>query len=170
MQKEDFPLGEMIEVYTDLGDEFNLGILLNVDDTNILLQNITPLGRPNGLLLDKISDIVKIAYQTQYCCKMKKLLQFDINSLNRLEDCNEDLMLQLLHDVKLNHKMVELQLLQSGCRDVMGFVSDITENTCTIEVIDNYGMNDGICKVSLDTICSIKVDSSEIQNIYQLLK
>ena len=60
-----------------------------------------------------------------------------------------------------NHKVVSIELLESGNYDIQGFISEIKDTIITVEQLDDYGKKDGISIISFSDITSISCDSNE---------
>ena len=49
-----------------------------------------------------------------------------------------------------------------------GFVTEVSENICTIKQVDYYGKGDGTSYLEIDEITSIAFDSAESQEVNEL--
>lgn len=168
MKRSDFQIGQMIELYTDSEDKFGLGFVVYVDEADVILHGLTETGQDDGLTLYCIDEVLKLAYDTQYCAKLKRMMRQDFSSIE-YRFAEGDLKQQLLRLAQSKNMIAEIQLLQSGSRDVMGLVSEVTQESCLIGQIDIYGQRDGFCRISTESISSIRVNSYEGRSLQLLM-
>lgn len=161
----------LVEIYTNVGeDNFSLGFVLAFNENYLLLQSVSPYGEESGIYLYCINEIVKVETNTLYCKKIKKLISIKNTKFPKYKNINEDFMLWLLQNSKTYSKIIQVQLLQSNCCDVMGIVKELTNDTCLIAKIDHYGFKDGISEIKIADISSIKYDDIESRDLERFIK
>ena len=171
MKKEDFIIGEMITVYTDTCNEwFGVGIVLAVDDAFVLLKSISTLGEDDGLTLYRIEEIVKIETNTMYCQKLKKLMRIKNVVLLNYDIPKNEYLAWIIKKSLEENSIIDVQLLSSQHRDIVGIVKDINDGNCIILQIDDLGRKDGECQFLLESISSIKFNSVENRTLQLLVE
>lgn len=165
MEKKDFRIGEFISIYTTESDRFGLGQIIALDEKNIIISSVDPLGLESGLILYKIEAVIKIEKNDQYSQKIQKLMKLKKTDLFKRDFKSNNLIFELLEIAEKSKKIVSIQLNYSGRSDVVGIVSSLKEDICEIQQIDLLGKADGFCMFSLGDITSIKYDDSEDRDL-----
>ena len=163
--------GESVCVYRTTSDSesfiFGRVLAFNEDDTAMYL--IAPGGAYDGVEVFPTKNILRIDRGGQYIEKMGKLTAFESYAQfgHALED--EDICAQLLSIAEKEHRIISLELLNSGIFDVRGFVREIGEDGgVSVGLVDEYGCDDGISTVLLEDITEISYYSEDEQVIQRL--
>lgn len=159
-------IGTVISVYTDASDteKFSAGFYLGNDDTDILLAHITPYGKYDGYLTKRIDDVFLVETGNQYCEKLAKLFSLQNQKYEQIFK-NEFIIIDLISWAQKNHKIVSIELVDSGCFDVQGYIQSFESGLIKITCIDDFGKNNGISYVKLQDISSIVCDSEKEYSI-----
>lgn len=155
-------------VYTDSSTKFSFGRVLVFDEDFLALISITPKGLYDGVLVIPIEDIMRIAADNQYCAKMKALTDeaeynkfpYTINNVNVLRN--------ILELSKKDNTVISIEVDHSGYDDVTGIVAGISDGMVEIDVIDEYGCEDGKEWVQLEDITRVSYFSETEQVIQKL--
>lgn len=138
-------------------NKFLYGKLLSVNDCEFALIMYTPCGEYDGIIVKSIEDITRIEYDGQYDQKMQKVLSRNLDAEKYIID-NSLITSSILElSLKLN-KIVSIELLGSGYDDVVGFVDEISDNKCTVKLIDEYGYEDGYSFILISDITQVMFD------------
>jgi len=76
---------------------------------------------------------------------------------------NDNLKLSLLKYAKLNNLVVSLELNESGVMDIQGFVSELDEDNIVVNLLTEYGINDGTSSTDIKCISRIDCDTEQEQ-------
>ena len=60
-----------------------------------------------------------------------------------------------------SHKVVSIELNNSGSFDIIGMIESIQNDACMAVLLDEYGHSDGNCHFSLDDVTQICYDSAD---------
>lgn len=125
-----FKTNKLISIYcNDDMVKFIFGKLLSLNDFEFAFMLISPDGIFDGILVKEIKDIVRIEFDGQYEEKMSKLISFDTENYCCNLD-NKDIKKAVLSLAMNSEKIVSIELLNSQCTDIMGFVEEIEDNIC----------------------------------------
>jgi len=169
MIKDIFKINDFVAIYTDLEAEtFGLGMVVAFDDKDVIIGSVDPSGNEDGLILYNVDTICKIEKDTQYCQKIKKLMQSKKTSL-ATHGFGKKILQELLSLAKDNKKLVEIQLQNSHKSDTVGFVESLDNNVCKIRQFDYLGNEDGCCIFLIEDISSVKYDNRESKDTLLLM-
>ena len=159
-------------IYTNFNEtsKFHYGRIICVNSEELAIYMISPDGLYDGILLKKTEDIIRVEVDGQYDKKMKKLC-----SLSQLQPFeysldSTNIKASLLEVALQSRRVVALELVDSGYKDVVGFVDGISDGLCKIKIIDEYGFEDGYCFVMTDKITEISYASQDECRIIKLWK
>ena len=71
----------------------------------------------------------------------------------------------MLDYAKRQNKICEIELCNSGLQDVVGFISEITEENLTVQSVDEYGEQDGEATLFLSDITALSFGSKDTEKI-----
>lgn len=164
--------GKNASIYTNMHDtnKFYYGRILAVNENEVLVYMFSKNGIFDGIMLKPISAVFRIEIDGQYETKMQKLISYsspvpfdeELNPLN-LKD-------SLLQIALKTQKIVSIELLNSGYNDIVGFVKEIQGDFCKIQVVDEYGLEDGQSFIDSADITQIHYASEDEDRILRLYK
>ena len=156
-------IGKMLQCHIDTGDPetFVVGRLVWLDAEWFLMQDVSPAGRWNGLALYLLSDLVTVEQDTPYIAKMETLLRYRNEQPSAVPPIGPEPLRDLLGHGGAAGKIVGLELLRSGYRDVIGFVDGCTDTVLSVRQVDEFGKADGKSWLSLDAITRCYLDDEE---------
>ena len=160
--------GEAALIYTDDQNtsKFHYGIICGVNDTEVSINMFNQSGNYDGIIMISSDIVYRIEIDGQYHKKMEKLCSNTTKSFERLN--NDNIKNSLLNLALETQKIVSLELMNSGCYDIVGFVSNLNDHICQIKVIDEYGLEDGKAFILTEGITKICYDSEDENNIFKL--
>lgn len=154
----------------DKTENFNVGVVLAVNDREIALQLISPDGNDDGILVMDVADIFRVARNGLYMDKIKKLCpSFSLSDISDKIDEN-NIFESLLKAACTTKEILSIELVDSGIIDVMGIVEAVEDGECTIKEIDEYGYEDGYSYVEIDNITQLAYSREEEKRILKLWK
>ncbi|MDR0849917.1 MAG: hypothetical protein LBN07_00320 [Christensenellaceae bacterium] len=172
MKKNDFKKGEFIAIYTDVeGEDWALGEVIAVDDEDVIISSVHPLGLDDGLALYNISIIRKIEKETQYNTKIQKIMKAKNTCLARYNFKSKKILLELLALAKDTKKIISVELQnEESDYEPYGLVESFDDVTCTIKLIDMFGRKDGVSIFSIEDISAIMYNSLKSRDILWLME
>lgn len=161
-----------VSIYHDTEDtdKFGFGRLLCVNETRYALLSLTPFGDYDGVVVRDTEDVFRIATCGQYHEKMKKLLRVNWDAIDLPDLDSSRIDFSVLSFAKERGKIVSVGLEEGGVFDVAGLVEDVSETVCKIRVINEYGYDDGVSYIDMDSIPVIQFDSDEEERIARLYR
>lgn len=148
-------------------NSFHFGLVLAVNEYEIALQLITPDGEYDGITVMDTEKIFRVETDGQYAKKMCKLC--DKNALIPVCKIDDDDILKSVLMLSAETKeIVSCELLNSGYNDVVGFVLSVDDDECKIQIIDDYGFDDGVAHIPIDNITQIAYATQSEQRIKRL--
>jgi len=156
-------IGEILQCHIDSGDpeSFVIGRLVYFDRDWILMQDLSPAGRWNGLALYMRSDIVAVNQFTKYIQRILTLVECRNEREPIVPFLSDNPLISLLHYAKNSKRIVGLELHASGYRDVNGTIDKLVHNTLYMNQIDEFGHADGKTYLSVDAITRCFLDDEE---------
>lgn len=155
-------------VYTDSSTKFSFGRVLALDEDFLALISITPSGLYDGVSVIPAEDIMRIAADDQYCAKMKALTDEAEYAKFPYAINNADVLRNILEISEKDNTVVSIEVDHSGYDDATGIVAGICDGLVEIDVIDEYGFEDGKAWVQLDDITRVSYFSETEQVIQKL--
>lgn len=151
-------------------DTFVVGKIIWSGDKWFVMKDILPSGIWNGYALYLVSDIVKIIDNSDYLQRIKMLLAHRGIHSDSLNISSHDPLIELLTYVMNHHRIVSLELLCSGIRDVCGYITSVHKEVIYIMQIDEFGRYDGRSFISVDAITRLFFADEEGQCLEILTK
>lgn len=160
-------LHKIYQIHMDAGDpeSFIVGELIGIwEDENILVKLISTNGRWDGFCLIWMNDIVRVDIETQYINKLKRLLvgQQKEEAEPVLQDSGVETIVSFA--LKYN-KAVGIELLQSGLRDIIGFIEKYEDDLLQVFQLDEMGREDGKTVIEKEVITRMFCADSELQSL-----
>ena len=156
-------IGEIVSVYCDdeKPDTHLTGFLSRCDEGQMLIDHISPSGFYDGFILIHAEDIHRMDCGGKYEQKVEKLYQC------RQQSHAEFPITGSLYASLLAFCQRERLILSAETEDAMlsGFLLDFDEDIIHLQVIDEYGEENGETIVRNDEIISFAVDTLTEQNI-----
>ncbi len=164
----------LLEVYTDqVNNTFAVGFVSCITDNELLLNLVNSYGAEDGFLLIRINDIYCINYATQYLKNIISLL--NNNKSRQIEFMfekgylkNLDLFSEILQENIKNHRMTRIKLYNNT--NYYGFIEEKDQDIIQIEIIDEYGLNDGISYIKMDDIEQVSFDGVDENRRFRIVK
>lgn len=155
--------GEVISVYCDRDNpQCHLtGFVQHYNDSELLLSHITPYGEYDGYVLLRIGDIFRVDSGGDYEKKIKALYHIKKQSHRDICFSSEEILFTLLDFAAENDLAVTLNFENTS---VSGFVGSSGEKA-EINVVDEYGRNQGISVVDVNEVVYFSVDTVDEQNM-----
>lgn len=154
--------GKLVSIYTNRNDtcKFIVGYVIGVNKQDFILALITPDGEYDGFLLKEVDSIYKIVEDELYLGRLLKLVSIKQTKVESIFKSN-DLKNELLEFAQKHHKIVSIELINSGYDDCIGFVNSINETMCKVQVINESGIPDGISTIMKSDITQISYDDTD---------
>lgn len=156
-------IGKVIQCHIDEGDPetFVVGRLVFFDSDWFLLQDISSIGKWNGLALFMISDLVLICEDSQYLKRINKLLNYWGGSAPSIPSLRDNVLIDLISTAKDTDRIIGCELCASGYRDINGIVISVNDCSVEIEQFDEFGCDDGISYIDISAITRLYVGDEE---------
>ncbi len=162
---------EKVSLYTDYNESnnFSFGTILAVNDAEIAINMLTPDGEDDGIKVIDTESVFKVEEKGQYHEKMEKLCSMHNPVTYSFNIIDDDIMKSAVLFALNEERIASIELRDSGYFDVVGYVKSVDSDDCEIQVIDEYGYEDGICYISLYDITSIQTCSQDEKRIEKLI-
>lgn len=154
--------GASVSLYTDREDtaRFDFGFILGISNDAVLIGSITLYGFYDGYIVRRLGDIYRVEKGDRYGCRLFKLYTLHDQS-HPVLPMTGDLFRDILFFSWKRHLAVSIELMDSDCDDVQGFVLDVQDVTVMIEQVNDDGEPDGITVVSVEDITCVTCDSEK---------
>lgn len=150
---------QLCEINSDFDDTstFGVGHILARDDKFYIACYINEYGEYNGMSCKLIKNLYAIQTDTQYLCDMQRLMKFKNVVLGDSLDFSDNLLINFLKQIQSEKRICSIELCESDCDDVIGFVDEIDEEskTVTLTIIDTHGKQNGKSVVDIETITEV---------------
>lgn len=158
---------KVVSVYIDenRSDCHLTGYISCINDVELILEHITPQGMYDGFILLQVNSIYRVDCEGKYekkvdfLYKAKEQSHKKIPEMARLYDA-------ILHFALANKLLVTLDM---GKSILTGMLVEFDLYNIKLNVIDEYGNDDGIAIVSCDGVDMIVVDSDNEQDLNIIL-
>ncbi len=154
--------GVPISLYTDKEDtaRFAFGFVLGLSDDAVLIGSITPYGFYDGYTVRRLQDIYRVERGDRYGCRLLKLYALH-DQLHPSLPLTGDLFRDVLSFSRKSRLAVSIELMDSDCDDVQGFVSDVQGMAAVIEQVSDDGEPDGETVIAVGDITCITCDAEK---------
>ena len=145
---------ELVAIFDNYNetDRFAVGFIIAVNDLDYIIEEITPLGKYNGLSFRLIEDIIKLEYDNEYIDDISILFNFHKEKRNDSIHIKDSLLVSLFEFARANNKICNIQLCDSELEDAVGFIDSIDEINVNIKMIQKNGRCDGNSIIQLQRI------------------
>ena len=151
--------------YTDL---HLTGYVAKYSADEVLIAHISVHGYYDGFILKPVKDIYRIDYAGNYETKIARLYKQRKQGHPNLGGIGDgEIMPSLFSYAKDNSLIICLEFQDNLLR---GFVNNYNDNTICINIIDDYGCDDGISVINLEDILTVSVDTDDEQAALLLYK
>jgi hypothetical protein len=161
-----------IGLYGDNG--FWSGIVIDFNDEIVHFQHYTSYGKPDGIGLERISQIERIDFDDEYTNAMEHI----IKNSDKLEEgkfksrfyedlTEENWQTQTLKPYeKEKNQLVSIQINQDSF--YKGLIEKLDEQTLLFRVIDELGNDKGLSLFKIEDVSSIKINDLECRKRFLL--
>lgn len=150
-------------------DSFCFGKIIKRDKVFFIMEEISPKGKKDGLLLRRIDRIIKIEMQNQYEKDMLLLMEKENYNSNFYSFNSNNLLEELLQYAIDNRFIVKVLTYENDM--IKGYPIEINSEYCKVMEIDEMGVELGIAYIPNREIFEIDCNSSDemrLQLIYDL--
>lgn len=150
-----------VSLYTDKENtsKFSFGFVQGISDDWVLLASISPFGSYDGFIIKRYEDVYRCESNDKYGERIYKLYKMHQQKHSIVDLISDSLVFDFIQYARKSQFVVSIELQNSGCDDVQGFVADIQDAFLTIKQLDEYGNNDGISIISFEDITCVVCDS-----------
>jgi len=152
---------KLLKIFAHGEEGFWLGYVLNYTSEIVEIQHFTAFGKPDGIVVEKISNIERIEFSDDYARSFNFLLKNHqdlekqtIDSLSKtgIGDWNVDILSQLIG----KQKLVSIKI--NGANE-MGFPKEVTDEFLVFHSIGKLGEDYGLVCYRIEDVDSIQVDA-----------
>lgn len=159
-------VGKIVSIYSNEDSEqFCVGYILAVNYDYILIQHLSPNGKYDGYVFQKISNIYRVGYDEPYTEKIRKLYDLEHHKHEDMDVDSTNILVQFLKRAAERKWVVAIELNESGLYDVQEFVLESNEKNITIQKIADNGKYDGITCFDSCCITSGEGDTEDGQSL-----
>ena len=164
MGKSVFEIGKIIEIYHNDPTRFDVGKILFVDDIWLIAETYDPEGNFDGFMLNRIENIFKIRYDTQYISNLGVKSAEDNGYKHEEED--------LLKDFIKNAVAADSVLCLATMNDdnITGTIRKWDDDHVYIMEYTDNGEGDGITIVDACNVETLQFLNRECVNINKNIK
>ncbi|MCM1365313.1 MAG: hypothetical protein NC122_00190 [Faecalibacterium sp.] len=141
------------------------GFIYAYNENELLVAHITPRGEYDGFILNQMSNLYKIEYDGDYEKKILNLYCLKRQSHPCIEIRGDSILFSLLDFTKDNNHLISVDL---NTDKITGFVKSY-DDFITLNMVDDYGRNNGVAVVSIDEVITFSCDTSDEQDLSLLL-
>lgn len=142
-------------------DKFIYGKILSFNDDEIAIHSVAPSGEDDGVVVMNMQNVFRIEINGQYALKMAKLINDeDIRSYS-IPFQDNNLMTSVLKYSMQQKEVASIELVNSGLWNVVGIVDTIDSSICTVNQIDEYGFDDGVSVLDINSVTKLSICSQE---------
>lgn len=140
------------------------GYICYYNESEFLVAHITPRGEYDGFILNKIDNVYRIDYDSEYEFKIQKLYKLKEQSHPEIRFNEEEILYTLLDFAFKNNHLVTVELQND---QVTGEVNRYDDYIC-LNVVNDYGKDDGISIIEIDEIITFSCDTDREQDLKTL--
>lgn len=151
----------LVSFYSNTTDteKFSVGFVRAISDEFVLLAHVTTTGYYDGFLLKTLESIFEIKHSGKYEKKLADLYRLQKQNHPDISISYDSLSISILTHALEKGLIISLGLFNSGLDDIQGYVMEICDDFLKIELIDDYGENDGIATLNICDITHVVCDS-----------
>ena len=167
----------LVSVYLDEGDwdSFSAGWIVQASDEVFVLKSYNRFGERDGFECRLISNLSKIEFGGVYEINLEYLIStVEESCQNQNNDhvaypSDVTSMESILNWAKLSNAYVVITCIYDG-NSVGGIIANVADGYCDVDMIDNYGMKDGVAIISTETISAIDIGTKQCIRNMRLYK
>ena len=159
----------LCEIYYNDFDKFDVGFVLNVDETWFIFASYKPNGKRDGYMVINADKVNRIVYKSKYIDKITRLMD-DRNIVYPFPftDCN--ILTLTLNYLKREQKIANIEILDDMSLSINGYVKDIENDYLFIDEVDSYGDVYKSSVIKISAISFIEFDGEEEVLIQKFIK
>ena len=162
--------GKFCGVFTTDANKYSVGYLTDADGDFIRMERIDPYGNPDGVGCQRIASITKIETETKYE-KDIELLFLHKGHSKKPVNRREDVLGSVLAEIQRGGNICSVELFDSGCDDITGFLKENTDGHLFFETVNEFGEPDGTATIERDAVscvCYGSTDEEKLQTLFRL--
>ncbi len=158
---------ELISVYTnvDKSDLFTLGYLIEIDESNVLMNMVDRYGEEVGFCIINSDDIYNFEQDRMYSGKIEKLFKLKKQKRPYISNSESNLMANFLKHAFDNHLLIQV----NEDDYYIGYVKDFSNQVLTTERFDSYGDEIGVSSLDMNNVNSLKCQTKYLKDIELIL-
>ena len=162
--------GKFCCVFTDDANGFNFGYLTDSDGEFLRMEQIDRYGEPDGTICQRIESITKIETDTKYAADIELLFRSKGYGKSPKRWRHGDVLETFLSECLRDKRICTVELFDSGCDDVVGFLTETDGEKLTFLMLDEHGEADGNAVFERGSISSIWSGSKDEEKIAALFR
>ena len=143
-----------------------MGYVDALSDTHVRLRVLTKFGENSGYQIHCLEDISKVSIDGQYEKKMEKLHDNISKALKEelpyLESSSSNLLIDALAKSQKEKLLVSIYCNELEDSEI-GYVKEVDSNAVTLQIIDEFGKEDGLAIIATEDVDSIEFNSKDAQ-------
>jgi hypothetical protein len=159
---------EIVALYNNKAtpDKFYAGFVISTFNEDLLFLSVTPSGKYDGFISIRSDTIFRIGIDTKYLRGIASLWEYNRTrypEINLKTSCFTDLFLFAW----TNHHVVSVELIDKNTL-VNGFVDCMENGIIIINIIDEYGAQNGKHRFSVSDCAVLYYDNEDTHKIQKL--
>lgn len=161
----------LIAVYmnSENTDSFCLGRVDYADDEFFMVNEISPKGEEEGIVLRKIQSVFKVEKENSYCKDMEILMKIKNTEFKEYNFKNEELLSQVLK-YAIDNELVVTLFYKNDEKQATGFLEEVDNDICKLRKIDDCGYENSQLLIPINEICGVDCDNEKEKKIKLLWK
>ena len=158
---------EYVSIYADMNDssKFIFGQIIAVNEKQVAIARINPNGEDDGIIVIQTARVYRLEHNSKYEKKLKQLMKHNsiITTFSSESNIDKNILVFYLNVAFKSHRVVSLELCESGYEDIIGFIKEVQSETetCVIEQVDSYGEYDGESYFRMGDITQLSFGSND---------
>ena len=153
----------LISLYsdTDEPESFTLGYLLEMDESNVLVNMVDSFGEENGFCTIILSDIFIFDQDKMYSEKMNNLFKLKNQSRKYIVNLKSNPIISFLENALENKILVEV----NEDDNYVGYVIEFSIEFLELAIIDNYGNDMGMAIIDMGHVGILKCQNRYLKDL-----
>ena len=161
---------KLCSVFTNDAEKFMAGYLLDSDGEYMLMELFNPYGYADGLCCQRIESVTKVETDTLYNEDLELLAGYRGQTRRQKIERQGNVLDAFLTVALLGKKLCTVELYDSSCDDVIGFLTEIDGEELVFAMLNEHGNPDGKTVFARSSISSIKFESEDEEKIAALFR